>query len=503
MSRRRLLIVLGAGLGVLVIALAAELPLTSGRVRSAVVAELSRRLNGAVELGSLNVGLLPTPHATGTLLVVRDAGRQDVPPLISVKAFTVRAGVIGLLRHRISHVSLEGLDIRIPPTREVTASVRAAVGGSWEIDDLVSTNARLAILPATPRHEPKVWMIHDLRMRSVGDRSMPFKATLTNAVPPGLIAVAGHFGPWNTGDPGGTPLDGQFTFDHADLSVFRGISGMLSSHGTFGGTLARVSVDGEAETPTFRVDVAGHPVPLHVSYHAVVDGTNGNTTLDPVNASFFKTTIVARGAVVNSNPGQPGREVRLNVAIQTGRIEDLLLLAVKSSRPLSGALTLDAALVLPPGDDDVARKLRLGGTFALSDARFTSPDVSRSIGKLSRRSQGDLDDAGKTAVTSDFTGRFHLAGGQLVIPAVTFTVPGAVVRLHGTYSLEQETIDFHGTLLTDVRVSEMTSGVKSFLLKLLDPLFNRKGGGAQIPIHVTGTKSDPSFGLDKGRVFKR
>ena len=56
---------------------------------------------------------------------------------------------------------------------------------------------------------------------------------------------------------------------------------------------------------------------------------------------------------------------------------------------------------------------------------------------------------------------------------------------------------------TDVKVSEMTSGVKSFLLKRLDPLFNREGGGAEIPIRVTGTKGDLSFGHDKGRVLRR
>jgi len=55
--------------------------------------------------------------------------------------------------------------------------------------------------------------------------------------------------------------------------------------------------------------------------------------------------------------------------------------------------------------------------------------------------------------------------------------------------------------LTDVKVSEMTSGVKSFFLKLIDPLFAKKGMGAIIPIRIGGTPDSPSFGLDSGRVF--
>jgi hypothetical protein len=45
-------------------------------------------------------------------------------------------------------------------------------------------------------------------------------------------------------------------------------------------------------------------------------------------------------------------------------------------------------------------------------------------------------------------------------------------------------------------------GAKSFFLKLIDPLFRKKGAGALIPIRVRGTVDDPKYGLDVGRVFK-
>ena len=373
------------------------------------------------------------------------------------------------------------------------------------IDELRSVKARLAIIPSEAGKGPKVWDIHDLRMTSVSvGQAMPFEATLTNAVPPGEIVTRGSFGPWQGPEPGETPLDGTFTFDRADLSVFKGISGILSSRGTFGGELARIDVHGETDTPLFEVKAGGHPVPLHTRYHAIVDGTNGNTILERIDASFYKTSIVAKGDVVGK-PGIHGRTVTLNVTIDKGRLEDVLKLAVKADKsPMEGALRLTTSFVLPPGDQDVVKKLRLKGRFVIADGRFASPEVQQKINELSRRTQRpDAKPVTAERVASQFTGAFELGGGTLTIPEVTFEVPGAGVQLAGTYDLVPETLDFRGTLLTDAKLSEMVTGFKRVFLKIVDPLFGREGGGSAIPIKISGKRDNPSFGLDRGRVFRR
>ena len=92
---------------------------------------------------------------------------------------------------------------------------------------------------------------------------------------------------------------------------------------------------------------------------------------------------------------------------------------------------------------------------------------------------------------------------MLTIPTVTFDVPGSVVRLAGTYKLVPQTIDFSGTLETDATISQMTTGIKSKLLRVFDPIFERRsGGGTEIPIRISGQRNNPSFGIDKGRLFK-
>jgi hypothetical protein len=42
----------------------------------------------------------------------------------------------------------------------------------------------------------------------------------------------------------------------------------------------------------------------------------------------------------------------------------------------------------------------------------------------------------------------------------------------------------------------MTTGLKSKLLRMVDPIFSRNRTGAVIPIHIGGTRSNPTIGLD-------
>ena len=82
---------------------------------------------------------------------------------------------------------------------------------------------------------------------------MFFRATLTNPTPPGLVKSTGKFGLWNASEPGKTPVSGSSIFQNADLSVFRGVAGILSSKGKYEGVLDRIEVQDETDTPDFTV----------------------------------------------------------------------------------------------------------------------------------------------------------------------------------------------------------------------------------------------------------
>jgi hypothetical protein len=495
---------------------AARIPFSSETLRDRLINTLEQRLDVDAQLSSLTLRFHPSLRAVGTGLVLRSKGRSDVPPLIEVGTFTVDANLKGLWHGQVSFVKLEGLRIQIPPDDgnvDTTETPQASLPtNSTEADYLkqvVITNvdapdAKLIVLRKDPSKPARTWSLHQLHLQHVsfGTR-MPFETLLTNAVPPGEIKAAGTFGPWQAEDPGRTPLDGQFTFDNADLSVFQGISGTLSAGGNFRGTLNRIDVTGHTETPDFMVSTGGHPVPLTTSYHAVVDATNGNTMLDPVDATFLSTSVTAKGGVYEE-AGTKGRVVKLDLSINSGRLEDIMRLAVRAPRPpMSGLLHLTTKFVIPPGQRDIVDKLQLDGRFSIQRGRFTDADVQKKVNELSRRASAHVDEApGVHAVGSNFDGQFALGNARLTLPTVSFDVPGALVELHGEYGMRREDIAFNGNLLMDAKLSQTVTGFKSLLLKAVDPWFRRKGKTV-VPLKISGSRADPKFGVDVGRALRR
>jgi hypothetical protein len=327
---------------------------------------------------------------------------------------------------------------------------------------------------------------------------------LTNPLPKGQIETSGTFGPWRKGSPGGTPLAGKYSFQKADLGTIKGIGGILDSTGEFAGELERIAVTGETHVPDFHIDISGQRVKLDTTFEAVVDGTDGDTFLNVVNARFLQTALTAKGAVTGIK-GVKGRRVKLTVQIQQGRIEDLLRLATKSEQPmLVGQVALHTDFDLPPGERDLVEKLLLSGEFDVDAAKFTDPAVQKKLSGMSHRARGrDLDEKAENVV-SGLRGTFRLKDGSLSFADLAFAMPGATVRLHGSYGLRSEVISFAGTLRMDATISQAAGGgVKGFFLKAVDPIFRKKGAGALVPIKVGGTREKPEFGLDVGRVFKQ
>jgi hypothetical protein len=297
-------------------------------------------------------------------------------------------------------------------------------------------------------------------------------------------------------------VSGRYQFRNADLSTIKGISGILSSDGEFDGVLERIAVRGTTDTPDFAVDVGGS-VPLHTRFDATVDGTDGDTILNVVNATFRATSLTARGAVTGTR-GVKGRTVRLDVQMDRGRIEDVLTLAAKARQPLmTGDMRMHTTLLLPPGRESVSDRLQLTGTFALTRGEFEDDTVQQRLVMLSRRGRGLNEGAAAGKVVSNLQGRFTLRHGTLSFADLTFGVPGANVRVNGRYGLRTEALDFLGHLRMQATVSEAAGGVKGVLLKPFDPLFKRGGTGAVVPIKIGGTRQAPKFGLAYARVFSR
>jgi len=370
------------------------------------------------------------------------------------------------------------------------------------VDKFVSDRAQLIINTLKPGKLPLEFDIASLKMASIGpDAPMHFDANLTNPKPVGNVLSSGSFGPWQAGNPRTTPVSGTYSFRDADLGTIKGIGGILSSTGKYEGTLDNIVVDGSTDTPDFRISISGRAVPLHTDFHAIVDGTSGDTYLQPVNGKILDTPLVAKGSVVRvANP--KGHHVELDVVIERGKIDDLLKLAVRTDPPvMTGLVRLKTKLDLPPGEPDVSDRLKLAGQFEVSEVHFTNDKTQGKIDALSMRSQGNpklAQDQIPDNIPADLKGTFRLANGVLSFSQLRFQVPGTQVNLTGKYSLDGNQFDFHGKARLDAKLSHMVTGWKAILLKPVDPFFSKNGAGTELPVKITGTKSEPHFGTDFG-----
>jgi hypothetical protein len=376
------------------------------------------------------------------------------------------------------------------------------------VGQVVANNALLEI--ARKAGEPLRFPIHTMRLNSVSRKDgLSYDIAFINALPPGEIQSRGHFGPWNSDSPGQTPVSGTYKFEHAFLGEFKGIDGVLTSHDSFGGTLANIETHGTVDIPDFKVRRAARSSPIASRFAASVNGLNGDVRLEHVETVIVKTNVLARGRI-EGTPGRPRKTTSLDLNVSQGRIQDVLRLFIKEPRsPIVGAISFRAHVTIPPEGRPFEQEVILVGDFGIDDTTFTKPETQRKVNSLSERAQGKKiddkekqeenldDDEDPLRVISDLRGHVVLKNGVATLTNISFSVPGAIAYMHGAFSLANEKIDFHGVLKTDSQFSKVGGGgIKSIFLKPLDAVFKKKPKGSEIPVKMTGTYSHPEFGLE-------
>ncbi len=504
-QRRTRKILLVVGLFIVALAVLANVLAVGIRsdIKSSIKRSLEDRYESVAEIRDFQVSLFPQVHAVARGIVLRYQGRTDIPPLITIDKMTLSTGLIGLLRSpkHVASVHLEGLQMRVPSRTERAASANVNFANKIAIpmvvDEMTSGEALLETLPQEKGILPHEFHIRRFVIESYGlDRPSPFHATLINFEPPGDIESEGEFGPWHPDEPGGTPLEATYRFASGDLASLRAISGTLSSTGKYGGVLDHIDVEGFTDTPNFALKDVGNSVSLKTHYFATLDGTNGNTYLKSIEVRLLHSTINVSGEI-SPTPGVNGRHIALKFNSQDARLEDFLLLAAKGKEPaMRGAISLEMMIDVPAGDEPLINSLSLRGRFGVAGGSLTSASAQNKLDSLSRGGQGQPKNELIQDVISDLRGRFTFGKGVVTVSSLTFSVPGAIVQLGGTYKVLADDLDLHGHLLLDVKLSKATTGAKSFFLKFADSYFKSVAGGASVPIKVTGSRHDPAFGLD-------
>ena len=490
--------------------------------RQAAIGYLSQRFASDVELEALHLRLpgisplrLVLTRGRGVSVGVEGQGlkmwlkgRPKAVPLFAIRKFRCEVDLESLLHPpvAVSQVFVDGMEIDIPPLGErlrpapsagvEPGSRQGASNLGVAIGKVSIQHAELVLEPGNPRRVPLRFDIEGLELESGGAGApMKYDASLTNAKPPGSIRTTGTFGPWRAGEPGDTPVTGDYVFEKADLGVFAGIAGTLESSGRYEGKLSAITARGEASVPDFRLRRTGTAVPLFARFAVLVDGTNGNTVLQPVAAMLGSTNFTTSGAIIRHEASQP-RAISLDVTMPNGDLRDVLRLAMKGAPFMEGRLVLHTKIDIPALTAKVREKLEMDGRFEVEEGKFLHSTIQDQIDGLSQRARGLPRNPDGDRAVSHMAGVFHLENAAMRFQKVSFGFPGADVDLAGDYNLDSDALDFAGTLKLQATVSQMVTGWKRLILRPVDRFFERGGAGTFLGIRVDGTSKAPKFGVN-------
>ncbi|MBV9611680.1 MAG: hypothetical protein JO091_04375 [Acidobacteriaceae bacterium] len=433
---------------------------------------------------------------------------KDKPPLISIQKLVIKGSYTAMLTidPRLSRVIVIGMHVTVPPSDPnggpnpvMPLTHSNTPGPAMVIDRLVADGTVLDFMSREPGKKPFHLAIDKLVIDGVGNNApLAYRTIISNSLPPGKIRSAGVFGPWNPDNPASTPVKGSYTYENANLAAFSALSGTLSSSGKFSGTLGRIAVEGTAEVPNFHLTNTSHTRKLSAEFHATVDGTNGDTMLESVAGHFDRTTVFCQGGVIGQK-GENGKTISLDMVSRNGRIEDLLKLFISARQaPMTGSVSLRAHVEVPPGEQPFVQRMNLTGDFGVDAGKFTNKETQAAIDRLSAGDQGKKAEENAQNALSDLRGHAAATNGVAKLSNLSFRVPDATARLHGTYGLrEPYNINLHGTLAT-THPSDATTGFKSFLLRAMTPFLSKKGHDRIVPFKIIGNYHAAQTGLDLG-----
>lgn len=440
---------------------------------------------------------------------IRFLHRRDKskPPLIAIQTIVVEGSYLGLIRSpaRLTKVLVRGMHVTVPPTQpgqtnpvmpltDVNSAHPVVIG------TVIADGTVLEFISSREGREPFQLVIEKLALEGVGNNQpISYRASIQNSDPPGLIQSTGRVGPWVSDDPGQTPVSGSFSFEHANLGVFSGVSGILSSGGQFSGRLNQIKVSGKCDVPNLHVAHSAHTERLGAAYQATVDANNGDTLLDQIQSSFNRTVLVSKGAVSGAG-GNKGKTVTLDVITKQGRIEDLLDMVLSApAAAVTGSIDARAKVIVPPGPMEFLEKINVEGDFGLTGGKFTNQTKQNALNKLSSSAEQNESKAEKEnpeTALSNVKGHITAKNGLATLTNISFSMPGAEAQIHGTFNLLTEEVNLHGVLVTDGKVWEATHGIKSLLMHALTPFLKHRSHTTSVPFKITGKYPNPSIGLD-------
>lgn len=456
-------------------------PLTDSAVRK----DLGSAAAADVHFASFHTKYFP-PGCVAENVVFQRPGSDHA--LITIKRLTIRVYPSAMLNRHVSLIRAEGMHVILERSDFAAGS---SGGNQRTIDRLVADDAVLEISHQPPQASTR-FVFHKFLIKNLGGAgTMQFAAIFDNPMPQGLIRTSGEFGPWNRATPQQVPVSGKYQLENADLSVFDGIAGTLSSEGAFSGPVAQINVNGSTSSKDFTVQKTGHALPLNTQFSATVNATNGDVFLHEVKARFGRNEIEAHGSVARGDDQK--RAAIIDLQCKSGRIEDAFYPFIHSPKsPLTGDVAFTMKATVPAGSDPFLKKLTLQSNFQIQNSRFTHQQTQERLNKIAE----DPHQKEPNETVADFQGTVTLTNGVAHFSSLSVHDQGAAARFHGSFGLINQRVNMSGDLKTATSLTKTTSGISAAFAKVLEPFFKKKPHDTVVPVRIGGTYSHPSFGLN-------
>jgi hypothetical protein len=452
---------------------------------SAVRADLASDASANVRFGSFHQKYFPPGCVAENVIFQRE---NSAEPLITIRRLTIRSYRGGMLHNHVSLVRAEGMHVTLAGS---DFAQNSSNGQQSTVDRLVADDAVLEIRRSNPQRNLR-FVFHKFTMKNLGGTGpVAFSAVFDNPMPAGVVRVSGQFGPWNGSHPDETPVSGKYSLEQADMGVFEGIGGIISSNGDLSGTFKEINLEGSTKTPEFEIKKTHHSLPLETHFTATVDADNGYVVLHQVKAQFGHNDILAQGTIGRVANGK--RAAVLNLRSEHGRIEDVFYPFIHSSRsPLTGDVSFTMKVTIPSGHEPFLQKLDLRSDFQIHRARFTHQETQQRLNNIAE-SPGQKD---ATETLSDFQGTVTVTNGVAHFSYLSVRDQGAAATFRGSFGLIDERVNMYGKLKTAASLTKTTHGMSSVFAKVLEPFFKKRPHVNVVPVKIGGTYKHPSFGLD-------
>src|SRR5216684_5961018 len=98
----------------------------------------------------------------------------------------------------------------------------------------------------------------------------------------------------------------------------------------------------------------------------------------------------------------------------------------------------------------------------------TNAEVQVPLNRLSQSARGEnkkQEAEDPETVLSNLKGHVSVKNGIATLSNVSFSAPGTLAQIRGTYNLLDKTVNLQGVLRTNGKLSDTTSGFKALVLK--------------------------------------